>query len=135
MKKILVVEDSATMRLLIRMHLKNFSDVMVIEARDGVEALEKIRETGCDLVITDINMPRMDGLKLTETLRIMGLYVPIIMLTTRGEEGDREKGLLLGASDYVTKPIAGPHLSYVVTNYIKEADMGIGADQLSAYEK
>ncbi len=121
MKKILVVEDSPTMRLLIRMYLRNLPGISMVEANDGLEAIEKIREAQYDLLITDINMPRMDGLQLIENLRMMGFKIPIIVLTTRGEEPDMEKGVLLGANSYITKPVVGPALADVIMNYIGAA--------------
>ncbi len=119
MKKILIVEDSATMRLFIRMFLRGLQEVTLTEARDGIDALEKINKENFDLIITDLNMPRLDGLQLIEKIRgLMGLKMPIIILTTRGEKTDVEKGLSLGADNYVTKPIIGPALTNLVMNYI-----------------
>ncbi len=121
MKKILVVEDSATMRLLIRMYLRSLPEVTLVEACDGLEAMERLEETRYDLLITDINMPRMDGLQLIERVRTMGLKMPIIILTTRGEEPDMEKGVRLGANSYITKPVIGPALANAIMDYISAA--------------
>lgn len=121
MKKILVVEDSATVRLLLKMYLRSLREVTLSEACDGVEAMEKINEADYDLIITDINMPRMDGLQLIENIRMTGLKTPILILTTRGEEGDREKGIRLGANNYITKPVIGPELANVVMDYVNVA--------------
>ena len=121
MKKILVVEDSATMRHLIRMYLRNIQGVTLVEARDGLEAMEKIKESHYDLLMTDINMPRMDGLQLIKSVRTMGIKIPIIVLTTRGEEPDVERGMELGADSYITKPVVGPALSNAIMDYIGAA--------------
>jgi len=120
MKKILVVEDSATMRLFIRMFLRNLQEVSITEAIDGLDGLEKINKESFDLVITGINMPKMNGLQLVEKIRkILGLKTPIIILTTRGDKREIEKGLSLGADSYITKPIIGPTLTNLVMNYIQ----------------
>ncbi|MFA4827720.1 MAG: response regulator [Thermodesulfovibrionales bacterium] len=122
MKKILVVEDSATMRLFIRMFLRSISDVRITEATDGQDGLEKLGKESFDLVITDVNMPRLDGLQLIERIRgSLGLKMPIIILTTRGEKENVEKGISLGANNYVTKPIVGPTLTNLVMDYIQVA--------------
>ncbi len=119
MKKILVIEDSATMRLFIRMFLRAVHDVSITEATDGIDGLEKIGKEHFDLVITDINMPKLNGLQLIEKIREkMRLKTPIIILTTKGEEKDIEKGLSLGANGYVTKPIVGPAFTSVVMNHL-----------------
>ncbi len=122
MKKILVVEDSSTMRLFIRMFLRSISNVSITEATDGLDGLEKLGKESFDLVITDVNMPRLDGLELIERIRVkMGLKMPIIILTTRGEKENVEKGISLGANNYVTKPIVGPTLTNLVMDYIQVA--------------
>ena len=120
MKRIIIAEDSTTMRLYLRMCLRKIHGVMVTESVDGLDAIEKIQEQ-FDLLITDLNMPNMGGLKLIEHVRTMGLTVPIIILTTCGEEKDVERGLQLGANDYVTKPVTGPALTNLVMNYVMAA--------------
>lgn len=74
------------------------------EAADGFLALKWLRENTVDLIISDINMPNMDGYELLERLRAIGDETPALMLTARGERGDVTRGLRLGADDYVTKP-------------------------------
>lgn len=74
------------------------------EAADGFLALKWLRENSVDLIISDINMPNMDGYELLERLRAIGDETPALMLTARGERGDVTRGLRLGADDYVTKP-------------------------------
>ncbi len=122
MKKILIVEDSSTMRLFIKMFLRSLQEVSITEAIDGADGLEKIDRESFDLVITDINMPRLDGLQLIEKIRNRkGLKVPIIILTTKGEKEDVERGISLGANNYVTKPIVGPTLTNLVLDYLEAA--------------
>lgn len=74
------------------------------EAADGFIALKWLRENSVDLIISDINMPNMDGYELLERLRTLGDETPALMLTARGERADVTRGLRLGADDYVTKP-------------------------------
>lgn len=119
MKKILVVDDSSTMRLFIKMFLRSLHDVSITEATDGLDGLDKLNKESFDLVITDVNMPRLDGLQLIERIRGgLGLKMPIIILTTRGEQENVDRGISLGANNYVTKPIVGPTLTNLVMNYI-----------------
>ena len=106
-KRILVVEDSPTMRQLIVMALKRLRDVEIGEAADGVEGLKKFKTGDYDLLLTDINMPIMDGLKLVSLLRNDPRYasVPVVIVTTESGAEDRARAMALGASAYITKPI------------------------------
>lgn len=108
----LVVEDSPTMRQLISFSLKRFKGAKIIEAVDGVDALKKLSGEQIDLILTDINMPVMDGLKLVSLVRQNEQLknIPIIIITTEGAEEDRERGLALGANAYISKPIQSSHL-------------------------
>ncbi|HEX9757412.1 MAG TPA: response regulator [Nitrospiria bacterium] len=103
----LIVEDSPTMRQLISFSLKRIRNSRVVEATDGVDALKKLSEGKFNLIIADINMPLMDGLKLLSLVRKDPNYkqTPVIIVTTEGAEVDREKGLKLGANAYLSKPI------------------------------
>lgn len=114
--KILVVEDSPTMRQLMLFSLKKLRDVDLIEASDGVDALRKLPEEKFDLVLTDINMPVMDGLKLLTMMKNNPTYkdIPVVVITTEGREEDRKQGMALGAHDYISKPVQTPHLLKVV---------------------
>ncbi len=105
-KHILIVEDSNTARNLIGFVLKN-EGFMVTAASDGIEGLEKLYTGEFDLVITDINMPKMDGYKFIESVRQQEVYrdLPIIVLSTEGEQKDITLGLNLGANLYMVKPI------------------------------
>ena len=105
--KILVVEDSPTMRQLISFALKRMKGIEIVEAADGVEGLKKLNSQSFDLIITDINMPVMDGLKLISLVRRDVKYrtIPIMIITTEGGAEDRERALALGADAYITKPI------------------------------
>ncbi|HEX9023335.1 MAG TPA: response regulator [Geobacteraceae bacterium] len=105
--KVLIVEDSPTMRQLISFALKRLRDIRIMEASDGVDGLKKLAAEKFDLIFTDINMPIMDGLKLVSLLRNDANYkqTPIVVITTEGAQEDRERALALGANDYITKPI------------------------------
>jgi two-component system, chemotaxis family, chemotaxis protein CheY len=105
--KVLIVEDSPTMRQLISFALKRLRGIRVIEASDGVDGLKKLAAEKFDLIFTDINMPIMDGLKLVSLLRNDANYkeTPIVVITTEGAQEDRDRALALGANDYITKPI------------------------------
>jgi two-component system, chemotaxis family, chemotaxis protein CheY len=105
--KILIVEDSPTMRQLVGFALKRLPGAEITEAADGVDGLKKVNAAKFDLIITDINMPVMDGLKLISLVRRDVNYrnIPIMIITTEGGAEDRERALTLGADAYITKPI------------------------------
>jgi len=106
-KKILVADDSQTMRMFIIFHLiKMLPGVQIIEAENGAAAVEKFTRQDVDLVLTDMNMPILDGAGFIRAVRLgLKKETPIIVITTKGEEHDREKGIALGANGYITKPI------------------------------
>ena len=110
--RILVVEDSPTMRQLITFTLKRLKDVDIIEASDGVDGLKKIAGGKFDIIFTDINMPIMDGLKLVSLVRSdpANKNIPIVVITTEGGQEDRDRAMALGANSYITKPIQAANL-------------------------
>ncbi len=112
----LVVDDSPPMRKMIVFALARIPDLALVEADDGVDALRKLAGARFDLVITDINMPILDGLKLVKRLRADETYqtVPIVIITTEGAEEDRQRALALGATAYITKPIQAPQVIELV---------------------
>jgi len=105
-KKILFVEDSPTMRRIIANSLKKLGITDVAEAENGVDALEKIQKTEFDMILTDWNMPEMNGQELVEHIRKMDRYkdVPILMITTRGMEDDVMTAIKTGVNGYLVKP-------------------------------
>ena len=117
----LIVEDSPTMRQLIAFSLRRLKECRIIEAVDGVDALKKLTTERVDLVITDINMPMMDGLKLISLIRgnARTKSVPIIIVTTEGAEEDRKRGLALGANAYIAKPIQPSELLKTVASLLE----------------
>jgi two-component system chemotaxis response regulator CheY len=104
---VLIVEDSPTMRQLIVFALKRIRGLNIVEAGDGVDGLKKLSATKFDMILTDINMPIMDGLKLVSLVRSDPNYasVPIVIITTEGASEDKERAIALGANAYITKPI------------------------------
>ncbi len=122
-KKILIIEDSPTMRQLISFALKRLPGVRIVEATDGVDGLKKLSSEKFDLILTDINMPIMDGLKLVSLVRNDANYreVPIVVITTEGAREDRERALALGANDYVTKPIQANRILELARSLLKKA--------------
>ncbi|MCU0682155.1 MAG: response regulator [Polyangiaceae bacterium] len=108
----LVVEDSPVMRQLLVFALARVQNMRVVEADDGVDGLRKLAVTRFDIVITDINMPVMDGLKLVRRIRSDPTHkdTPVIIITTEGSQEDRQRALQLGANAYITKPIQAPQV-------------------------
>ncbi len=119
----LVVEDSPMMRQLIVFALARVKNVTVTEADDGVVALKRLAQAKFDLIITDINMPIMDGLKLVKRIRSDEAHkdVPVIVITTEGSSEDRARAMALGASAYITKPIQAPQVIATVKELLKIA--------------
>ncbi|MBI3180204.1 MAG: response regulator [Deltaproteobacteria bacterium] len=119
----LVVEDSPTMRQLIVFALKRLKALKVTEADDGVDALKKLQGAKFDILITDINMPIMDGLKLVALVRKDANHkdIPIVIITTEGAQEDRQRALALGANAYITKPIQAPQVINTVKDLLKLA--------------
>jgi two-component system KDP operon response regulator KdpE len=120
-KRILVVDDEPRMIGFIRMNLE-LEGHQVIEAHNGLEALEAIRTKLPDLVLLDVMMPELDGY---ETLRMLREFsnLPVIMLTAKGEENDRVYGLELGADDYIPKPFGPRELSSRIKAVLRRASL------------
>lgn len=118
-KLILVVDDEPRMIRFIRMNLE-LEGYQVIEAGNGLEALDQVRERLPDLVVMDIMMPKMDGFETLQLLREFST-VPVILLTVKGEEEDRVRGLELGADDYITKPFSPRELNSRVNAVLRRA--------------
>ena len=105
-KHILIVDDSKTVRNLVAFIMKK-EGFKVTAAEDGLDGLEKLySEQKIDLIISDINMPRMDGITFIKTVREQDAYrdIPIVVLSTEGQENDIQKGLSIGANLYLVKP-------------------------------
>ncbi len=107
--RILVVDDEKRMVGFIRLNLEQ-DGFIVIEAFNGTQALDRLRDSLPDLILLDVMMPDMDGFEVLQTIREVSA-VPVIMLTAKGEENDKVKGLELGADDYITKPFSPRELA------------------------
>lgn len=116
---ILTVDDSSTMRQMITFTLKG-AGFEVLEAGDGVEALEVAKGKKLSLVITDVNMPRMDGITLAQRLRALPefKFTPILVLTTESDASMKQKGKEAGATGWIVKPFSPEKLLDVVNKVI-----------------
>ena len=119
--RILIVEDSPTMRQLLVFALRRLKSVEIVEAQDGMDGLRKISSDHFDLALIDINMPVMDGLKLIRLIRGEDEHkeMPIIVITTEGAKEDRDRALVLGANEYLTKPIQANRVLAVARGLLK----------------
>jgi DNA-binding response OmpR family regulator len=120
-KLILVVDDESRMRRFMHMNL-DLEGYRVIEAENGLEAVNRAREDLPDMVLLDVMMPEMDGFEALRLIRETS-NVPIIMLTVKGEEEDRVRGLELGADDYVTKPFSPRELASRIKAVLRRSEM------------
>ena len=123
-RRILVVDDEERMVRFIRMNLEH-DGFQVMEAFNGKQAIDKMRDTP-DLVLLDVMMPDIDGFEVLETIREVS-SVPVIMLTARGEEDDRVRGLDLGADDYITKPFSPRELVSRVKAVLRRTEGATGS--------
>lgn len=121
-EKILIVEDDTITRKFISFILRS-SGFEVVCACDGIEALERLAVCPVDLVITDLNMPKMDGVELVHNIRDDVQYagLPIIMLTTEADEEARQAAAGAGVSAYLVKPVSGEELSKQIRACLNEA--------------
>lgn len=119
MKRILAVDDSFSMRQMVSFVLSS-AGYEVVQAEDGLDALEKMRLGAFSLVLTDQNMPRMDGISLTRALRARDAYksTPIVILTTESSDEMKAKGRAAGATGWMVKPFDPPKLIEVVKRVI-----------------
>ena len=116
---ILIVDDELRMRRFIRMNLE-LEGYQVIEAENGIQALDQIRQFNPDLAIMDVMMPEMDGFETLRLLREIST-MPVILLTVRNDEEDTTHGLSLGADDYITKPFSPRVLTSRVRAVLRRA--------------
>ncbi len=103
----LVVDDSLQLRRSVMYALQKVPNLLCVEAGDGAEALRKLRGSHFDIILSDINMPVLDGLKLVAHVRQDPVLakLPIVMITTESAEADRERAMALGANAYLVKPV------------------------------
>jgi two-component system chemotaxis response regulator CheY len=119
-KSFLIVDDSASMRQLVSFTLRD-AGFEVVAAENGKEALDKLVTAKVDMVITDLNMPEMDGITLIRELRSLPAlkFVPIIMLTTEAQEAKKQEGRAAGASGWIVKPFSPERLLEVVRKFVR----------------
>lgn len=122
--KILVVDDEPGVREMLTdaLHLQGYE---VLAVNDGFDALKELRAAEFDLVVSDINMPKVDGYQMLERMRGLGDSTPVILLTARGEKADLARGFRTGADDYVTKPFGLEELSLRIEAVLRRT-LGIG---------
>jgi two-component system KDP operon response regulator KdpE len=126
---ILVVDDEERMARFIRLNLEH-DGYQVIEAYRGMDAIKSLRDSMPDLVLLDVMLPDLDGFEVLGLIREVS-SVPVIMLTAKGEEDDRVKGLELGADDYVTKPFSPRELASRVKAVLRRTEIvGVGSRDL-----
>ena len=124
---ILVVDDEPRMIQFIRMNLE-LEGFRVVQASNGLEALNKVRDELPDLVVLDVMMPEIDGFETLHMLREV-TSVPVIMLTVKDDEDDKVKGLELGADDYITKPFSPRELSSRIRAVLRRAEISSPAEK------
>ena len=123
MKNVLVVEDSKAIRSMMRVSLEEVGGFFVVEACNGFEALKTLPTRSFDLIITDINMPDINGLELIGFVRSNPSYkdIPLIIVSTEKSDEDKKRGLALGASAYVIKPFTKQDLMATVKQALQSA--------------
>ncbi|MCA1664937.1 MAG: response regulator [Myxococcales bacterium] len=119
-RRVLVVEDSATMRGFVTASLESAGPYAVTQAESGFHALKILPRGRYDLIITDINMPDINGLELVRFIRDSETHkdTPLIIISTDGREADRDRGMKLGANAYLTKPFAPEQLLEIVRSLL-----------------
>ena len=119
-KTILTADDSASMRQMVTFTLKG-AGYEVVEAVDGKDGLSMISKSKVDMIITDLNMPNMDGIEMIRNVRTMPQYkfIPIILLTTESQDGKKKEGKAAGATGWITKPFKPEQLLAVIKKVLK----------------
>jgi two-component system chemotaxis response regulator CheY len=120
LKKILIAEDSPTMRSLLVSTIESLEGYQIIEATSGFEALRLLPREEVNLIITDINMPDINGLELISYVRNNPNYrsIPLFIISTESSEKDLEKGIALGADEYLVKPFNPEQLLGLIRSYL-----------------
>jgi len=120
MRTVLIVDDSRTSQMLVKTTLQRINDLQFLMADDGEQALEVVSQAHVDLLVTDINMPKMDGIELIRHVRERhdARALPILIITAKGEEQARDQGMALGANGYVLKPLSARELAEHATRLL-----------------
>ncbi|HEY4716677.1 MAG TPA: response regulator [bacterium] len=118
--QVLIVEDSATTRAFIMSALQDLEGIEFVESATGFEALKALPRHKFNLILTDINMPDINGLELISFIRNNPNYkdIPLFIISTEKSEYDRKKGLMIGANEYVIKPFVPDKLKELVLKYL-----------------
>lgn len=119
-KKVLIVDDSTSMRQLVSFALTD-AGYEVVAAVNGKDALDKINTAKVDIVVTDLNMPEMDGIEFIKQFRAKAGYrfTPVVMLTTESQESKKQEGKQAGASGWIVKPFTPEQLTDTVKRFVK----------------
>ena len=119
-KTILIADDSPTMRAMLVSTIEMLGEYRIVEASSGFEALRLLPREKVDLILTDINMPNINGLELISYLRTNSIYlsIPVFIISTEGSHKDIERGKLLGANEYLIKPFDPARLQALITSYL-----------------
>ncbi|MCR8845563.1 response regulator transcription factor [Paenibacillus sp. SC116] len=126
--RVLIVDDEANMRNLLRIHLKRHG-YLTEESHDGEEALAMLKEQSFDLVILDIMMPGIDGWEVVQRIR-QTMSIPVIMLTARSDKKDMINGLSIGADDYLAKPFEPDELIARITALLRRSHFQLSAQEV-----
>ncbi len=117
---VLVVDDSTTVRQLLKLGLARIPGMVCEDAQDGSEALSKLAARKFDLVFCDINMPVLDGLAFLGELKKQPDHPPVVMVTTEGAQDDQKRAMELGAAYYLTKPVQLPQVLEVARRFLPQ---------------
>lgn len=119
MVKVLIIEDDSSARLVTKLHLRN--EYQVVEASDGMEAMELLKHQSVDLIIADVMMPKMNGYEFVEQFRMMDKITPVLLLTAKKEWKDKKMGFAIGIDDYMTKPVNYEELQWRTRALLRRA--------------
>jgi len=125
--KILIVDDDKTTRKLLSLYLKG-KGYEIVTAENGLDAMEKLGMDNINLIVSDMNMPYMDGIELTKTLKTdpTWKHIPIIMVTTEADEDEKAKAVEAGVDDYLVKPTNADQITDSIKKIIKKIFEGGG---------
>ena len=128
MISVLIVDDSATIRRMVRAALQAIADTQFVEAETGLEAIERLAFAPVRLIVLDLNMPDMHGLEVLRFVRAHAAYreIPVLVLTTRQDEESRQAALTAGATAYLTKPFAPATLAAEARKLVERGGVGAG---------
>ncbi|MBI5212775.1 MAG: response regulator [Nitrospirae bacterium] len=126
--KILVVDDDKTTRKLLSLYLKG-KGYEVVTAENGLDAIEKVGTEGVNFILTDMNMPYMDGIEFTKNIKSDPVLknIPVVMVTTEADEDERERAFKAGVDEYLVKPVNAEQVTEAVMKILKKIFKGGGA--------